>query len=31
MKHFSQPRLFDDLADDKSEPIEQELGLGEGV
>ena len=28
---YSQPRLFDDLADDKSDPVEQELGLEEGV
>ena len=28
---YSQPRLFDDLEDDKSKPIEQELGFEEGV
>ena len=28
---YSQPRLFDDLEDDKSKPVEQELGLEEGV
>jgi len=28
---YSQPRLFDDLEDDKSKPIEQELGLEEGA
>jgi len=28
---YSQPRLFDDLEDDKSDPVEQELGLEEGV
>ena len=28
---YSQPRLFDDLEDDKSEPVEQELGLEEGA
>jgi len=26
---FSQPRLFDDLEDDKNKPVEQELGLEE--
>ena len=26
---YSQPRLFDDLEDDKSDPVEQELGLEE--
>jgi DNA modification methylase len=24
---YSQPRLFDDLEDDKNKPVEQELGL----
>ena len=28
---YSQPRLFDDLEDDKSDPVEQGLGLEEGV
>lgn len=28
---YRQPRLFDDLEDDKSDPVEQELGLEEGV
>jgi DNA modification methylase len=28
---YSQPRLFDDLEDDKNKPVEQELGLEEGA